>query len=851
MRPYFYIIALILLSPIYASAATLQGKITDAKGIELPFAMVFIKNTTTGTAANAQGVYKLHLAAGRYTVVCQYMGFTQAEYTVTLKDGQTVVHDFVLQEQHMKLKGVTVKSDEDPAYAIIRKAIERRKFHLNQQNTFQSNIYLKGVFRMRDAPDQIFGIKVEDADGEGGGLSDQLGLDSNGRGVVYLCEQEVDYYAKDGKEKTIVKSVTESGDPNGLGMSRVPKVTSFYENNVTVMNGASERGFVSPISEGALRYYKYKYEGEFVENGYTVDRIKVTPKRLYEPLFSGTIYIVENDWSIHSLNLFVTSQTGLNGLDTLAVEQRYLPLRKDLWVIKNQVIFPTLTILGFDISGHFITVYDKQKINESIPDSLFNKKVISAYLPNANKKDSTYWDDKRPIPLEEDEVNNYVHQDSVLKKENDPERLDSMRKRGNSFGFTDLIVGGYSYAGKEYKHRFYTNSVLSGLVNYNTVEGLNVAPRLHWRYRVDTGKILHLEVAPRYGFSNESFNLFGKLTFTKNRKDWQGRSWNAGLEGGKYVFQYNQNSTVNPLNNVFTTIVYGKNHMKLYERWTGAAFFRQNYGNGLRWSVKAGYQRRLPLWNTSFYTWANHDMPRWTSNYPVTLAHVAWERHNAALVKFQVAYQPGVKYIQLPDAKRPIYSSWPVFFFQYEKGIPNIFNSKTDFDKWRFSIRDHMNMKLLGSIGYHLAVGGFMNDNYVSLPDMMHIADNQMATASPYLEGFQLAPYYLYSNTSKLYGEGHVEYNMNGLLTNKIPLFRKLQWHLLLGNNTLYLQNGSYYTEAFFSIDNIGYKLYRGMRVDFIKSWDDMQRNTIGIRIGWQLGGLINIGSNNQDNFDW
>lgn len=851
MRLYIYSVLFILLATPHVYAGQLSGRVLDAQGTPLSFAIVFVKGSTIGTSANANADYVLRLPKGSYTIVCQYMGFTQEEYNINIKGDETITHNFELKEQNLKLKTVTIKSDEDPAYGIIRQAIKRRKYHLEQQQQFQSSIYLKGVFRMRDAPSQIFGVKVKDADGEGGGMSSELGLDSNGRGVVYLCEEEVDYYTKDGKQKTIVKSVTESGDPNGLGMWQVPKVTSFYENNVTVMRGVSERGFISPISEGALRFYKYKYEGEFVENGYTIDKIKVTPKRQYEPLFTGTIYIVENDWSIHSLNLLVTAKTGLNGLDTLLVEQLYLPLRKDVWVIKNQVIFPTLSVFGFDISGHFITVYDNQKVNEPIPDSVFNDKIISRYLPNANKKDSSYWDEQRPIPLEGDEVNNYVHHDSVLKKENDPALLDSLRRRGNRFSPTDLLIGGYSYRSKESKSIIRLNSALGGLVNYNTVEGLYIAPRIGWDQKLADNKKLQLQTAARYGTSNTRFNLFGKMVYTQEQKDWKSRKWELGLEGGKYIFQYNQNSTVTPIINLVSTLAYSKNYMKLYERWTGAAFVKRNYGNGFSWYAKAGFQQRLPLANTSFYTWSNFSPARWTSNYPAELAATKWEQHNAALVKVGLSYQPGIKYIILPDGKRPLSSNKPTFTLQYEKGIPNILNSKTDFDKWAVGVKDYMNFKLLGSINYNITVGGFLNSNYVSLPDMKHIADNQTVLGLSYRSGFMLAPYYRYSNTAELYAEAHVEYNMNGLLTNKIPLFRKTQWYLLLGNNTLYTNDGSYYTEAFVSLDNIGVKLYRFLRVDLVKSWDDMGRNSVGLRVGVKLNGIISVGNSLADNFDW
>jgi hypothetical protein len=185
--------------------------------------------------------------------------------------------------------------------------------------------------------------------------------------------------------------------------------------------------------------------------------------------------------------------------------------------------------------------------------------------------------------------------------------------------------------------------------------------------------------------------------------------------------------------------------------------------------------------------------------------------------------------------------------------VPGILDSKTDFDKWRFSITDDVSLKLMGNLSYNIAAGGFLNSNYVSLPDLMHITDNQIVLASPYLKSFQLAPYYKYSNSESIYGELHLEYYMKGLLTNKLPLLRQAKWYLVLGTNSLYMGQNKYYTEAFAGIDNLGYKWFRFLRLDFVQSWDSNNNSMTGIRIGLNvngLGGGVSFGDNTKSNTD-
>ena len=838
---------------VQAMAGTLKGKVTDEKGDGLPFATIYIQGTAIGTTANADAEYQLNLQPGTYKVVCQFMGFRQAIFTTTIKGNEAVAHNFLLQEQTLELKNVVVKANaEDPAYGIIRKVIQRRGFHLDQIKSFQTSIYLKGVFRNRIMPNSIAGV-MKKKDGET--VKSEFGLDSTGKGILYLCEQEAEYYSKaPDKRHTVIRSVKQSGDPKGMGLSRMPPIVTFYENNVNPFIGAAPRGLISPVSDNALNYYKYKYLGEFQENGYTIDKIQVTPKRLYEPLFTGVIYIAEEDWVIHSLKLTATKTANLQTLDTLKIEQVHLPLKKDEWVVKSQLLYPTLNVLGFDVSGYFMTVYNNQKINEPIPDSIFETKIISEYDPAANKKDTAYWSANRAVPLEADEKNDYVVKDSLRIRFSDPQYIDSMRKEYNKPTVGSFLLSGLNMDTREYKNNIRTNAILSPvnpLVSFNSVEGLVVAPKVYWSHEVDTYTHINTVAAARYGFSNDRFNAIAKISYRKDNKNWRDKFWQVGVQGGRYVFQYNPISSMYPLYNTISTLLYAKNYMKLYERWDATLFFEKDHGNGFSWNIKLNYQERTPLDNTTGYSWAKNAESKLTSNTPNVPATLVWASHNAVITKIALSYQPGYTYTQYPGYKEPNKSRWPVFTLAYEKGIPDILNSKTDFDKWRFTVNDNLRLKIFGALDYSISVGGFINDKAVAIPDLLHFSDNQITLAAPYMQSFQLMPYYQYSNHENIYGEAHIEYSMKGLLTNKIPLLRQAQWYLVLGNNTFYAGSNNYYTEAFAGVDNLGYKWARFLRLDVVQSWNSLNRPAIGLRLGIKPGGLVRIRLNNDAPGEW
>ena len=78
----------------------------------------------------------------------------------------------------------------------------------------------------------------------------------------------------------------------------------FYKNNIQI-DILSERGLVSPIANDAMFFYKYHLAGSFVENGKIIDKIEVIPKRQFDPVFRGYIYIQEDTWRIHSTDMYL------------------------------------------------------------------------------------------------------------------------------------------------------------------------------------------------------------------------------------------------------------------------------------------------------------------------------------------------------------------------------------------------------------------------------------------------------------------------------------------------------------------------------------------------------------------
>jgi len=792
--------------PLAIVANTISGLVKDKHGNTLPFASVLIKGTTRGTTANSKGKYVLQLEPGVYELVCQHIGYQSIEKKVQLNNSALTI-DFILEEQQYTLKEAIVQSGgEDPAYAIIRKAIAARENHLNSNKKFQCKVYIKGQLQLRDFPAKFLGKKVDFEDG-----------DTSKRKMLFLSESEAEYAVDGRKKKVTVVSTKVSGQSNGFGFAS-PNIISLYENLVQIGSGINPRGFISPIADNALSYYKYKLQGSFFENGKMINRIKVIPKRKYEPLFNGSINIIEDDWQLQGVDLTLFKENQVQFLDTLHIEQLYVPM-KDQWVIKQQVIYPAGKFLRFDFFGNFLQVYDQFDTDPVFGKGFFDHTIIT-YTDSSNKKTLQYWDSIRPVPLLETEIKDYLKKDSLEQLRKSPLYLDSVDRKRNKPSFATLFFTGYTYNRDRYKSSISVDPLLFlASINYNPVEGS--VSRFGFRYNKTVSESKSFSIGPefRYGFHNSHLNAYLNSMYNFGKRN----TTILSFSGGKKVFQLNNENPISELNNTLSTYYWNHNYMKIYEAVFAKASVNQGFGNGFTGNAVFEYQDRQPLDNTIESLHGKSFAP----NYPTELMASNFQEHKAFIAILGISWQAGSRYIQLPNKKFSIGSRYPLLNLSVTEGVNGIFGSDVQYTKWKLSIKQRINLKLGGSLVYKAETGGFLNADKFFIQDYQHFSGNQTAIASEYLNSFQLLPYYQYSNTAHWYGCIHTEYHLNGLLSNKIPVMRKLNWFFVLGGNALYLEQHQPYYEALFSIENI----FRLFRVDYVRSFEQNGTNTQGIRV--------------------
>ncbi|MCB0585414.1 MAG: carboxypeptidase-like regulatory domain-containing protein [Phaeodactylibacter sp.] len=859
------------------TAGGVSGKVTDASGAPLAFATIFVRETGSGTTTNEEGYYEIRLNPGTYTLVFQFLGYKTESREVRVGQRMEVIN-VSLQEQPLQLQEVIVQSngkEEDPAYSIMRKAIAKASYHQQQLDSYEATVYIKGSGRLKDSPFFLRNTMKKE------------GIDST---VAFTSESvsRIEYQRPNTFKETVISIYTrgEGNDtePNGYING------SFYEPKIAEA--------ISPLSPQAFGYYKFRYEGFFMDRGYGVNKIRVIPRSRGEDVFEGVIYIVEDWWSIYSLRL-KTYKLGFG----VEVYQMYAPIEDKAWLPVSHKFNVEGKILGFEFEYNYLaTVSDykielnpdleadfkliDEKLNKELaaeleraraegddksaeikeklasgeeltrkqlrqlmreyekeeqkaqeePEVVMNTSIVVDSM--ARQRDSAYWEAIRPVPLTKQEVKGYERLDSLAVVEAEKEAADSLESVGRHKkrgGFSPLdIIGGSNY--KVGEKQYIAHGSLWDRFFFNPVEGFNIHTNLS--YSINKDNRFAFTVTPRYAFARRKLTGKGQFSYTYGPQEERN---NFSLEGGRYIYQYNPQEPISNLFNTYLNLVEERNYISLYEK----DYLKLSHSNRLRENItlnfSAEWANRYALENTTTQSWFPREGRIYGPNIPFNeeLEGEAPETEKAFVLGFSAVARPWQKYRIRNQEKEPIENSSPELRLAYRQGLKNIAESVTDYSYLEVGFQHKIRPGVRGIMDIKVEAGMFLNKNYAGFADYHHFMGNRilLVTADP-VGSFRLLPYYQYSTMDK-FAAAHVHYQFRKLLFTQIPEVWLLGIKENVFVNYLATPTSDNYTEVGYSIDNI----FRFLRVEAAVAFQDGKYKDWGILIGIasNIGGNFSI----------
>lgn len=396
-------ILLFLIFSISLSAQniTLSGYVLDAKsGKPLKYANIRVANTTLGTAANAEGKFIMQVPQGSYKIIVSYLGYKSD--SVTIKVVADKKFDCNLLPVSIKLNEITVLPKENPALAVIKRAINIKHNRSSKINSYKVNVYTKGSIKTtKDI------LSSNNSVGVSFGESDTSKLKISG----IIENESISYFKKpDNKKEVIIARKQSSNFPPTINIVTGGRIIqNFYDDDLQFFN----QPLPGPLSDNAFRHYFYYILDTLAQDNANIFKIYFAPISGTDPGFYGDIYITDKTFNLVKLVVHLNKAANPGGLLTKNTIFQQFDKFDGIYMPVDYRIFAdadylSLTKFGFSLN----TIMRNYKINLPINDDFFDKAVVTV-LPDADKKDSSYWKSTVPTPYTVEETAAYKRIDSL------------------------------------------------------------------------------------------------------------------------------------------------------------------------------------------------------------------------------------------------------------------------------------------------------------------------------------------------------------------------------------------------------------------------------------------------------
>lgn len=96
---------------------TLKGRVTEAESeTPIPYASVFLTNTTLGITADENGLFSLSIPDGQYDVIVRMLGFESVTFSINTNSLPTKGYQVKLLSSDQELEEIEVEKERDPIW---------------------------------------------------------------------------------------------------------------------------------------------------------------------------------------------------------------------------------------------------------------------------------------------------------------------------------------------------------------------------------------------------------------------------------------------------------------------------------------------------------------------------------------------------------------------------------------------------------------------------------------------------------------------------------------------------------------------------------------------------------------
>lgn len=764
------LLPLFLLLTLFSSAQLfrISGVVMDNRKEPLPLASVEIKELRKGSVTKDNGSYEFFLERGKYDLVVSMVGFKTRVVTFYINN-EDITENVVLEmEESASLSEVVIRAKpRDRAEELVRNVIKRKGIILDAIGSYSCNVYIKafqldsGVTKKKKI---VEADSLSNEDYSGMSLTEvSLRLDKNSGGQV--------------KEERV--GVNKRGSTASLFYLSTTEGDFFIFNNMIQAPPLSKIPFVSPLSYSGLLAYRFKtikIDRTIKPKVYT---IAIRPRQLSNATIEGEITIQDSTWEVFSTEFRIPT-AHMPEFDYMEVQQQYEKIGDSARMITRQQFNYYTKVKGGRRYGETVVVYSDYALQKQFRKGHFGNEVSST-SQEAYEKDSVFWKQVRGEPLSVQQARYARYQDSIYQYMRSEAYLDSMDRVLNKITWPKMLIFGQVFNDHK-KERMWIVPPVTSIIQPVAFGGARLKLAGAYRKTFSSRRNLSLEADISFGFRNKDINGTVSLERMYN-------PFNRGIfkitAGRNFEFIYAGDAWVNVLKR---SNIYLNNSIEFEHQLEilNGLYLMNKFEIALRRSV------------SDYKVGNNADSIFGIPNEPP----VQFDPYNATYNQVKLSYIPALKYIREPKEKIYLGSRWPAFYVMWRKGVPDLFNSKIDFDYLEFGIEQKVNLGVAGNTSYSIKSGDFTNTKDLRIIDYKFMRQGDPLFFQNPHKAFQALDS-TFPVFDRFY-QGNIVHEFNGALINKIPFLKKIKLQEVAGGGFLITKDRNLkYFEFFSGIERV------------------------------------------------
>lgn len=748
---------LVLSADLYAQYK-IKGRVKDIETAEpVPFANVFFKGTTIGINTDFDGYFTIETAKLYDTLVVSYIGYVTKEKVIDQSKKEQIIN-FQIKPENTKLNEVQFVARENPSWTIMRKVMKNKnKNDKRRLKQFEYESYTKVEF---DIDNVSKGLAKRRAVKKILTAIDSIGRVTGDDGKplipIFLSETISKYYyrrtPRKAKEHVLKSKITGVGIEDGSVVSQLIGASfqeyNFYKNWMKI----AQKDFVSPLADGWKLHYRYFLMDSVQLGEHYCYKIDIVPKNKRDLTFEGTMWIDKATYALKQIDVKVDKKANINFLEKIKIQQSLAPTKSGAWLPAKTRVLIDIAELTSNTAGLIAKFYvSNQKFDteKTHPLKFYSDEIQVA--EDYKIYDDNFWVQNRHDSLTATEKKTYEMINNIKELPVVKTWVEIISILGTGYkSFGPVDIGNYlfayatnNYEGHRFRLGFRTNGKFSRKISFN-------------------GYLA-------YGAWDKEFKYGAGVDYIISRKPWTTFS----ISRSQDIEQAAIPTDDRRLPNLYLASIrfFGITSTNLYLQQDNRISLQSELFKGLNFGVRLRNHtfERLPDLPTHF---AYKTQPE-RNDSPVKT-----EFTNTELMG-EIRWARRERFIQTGNRRISLGTKYPVFTLRYRWGIPNFMNSEFSYHKFTLDVNQRFRFGAFGN-GFYQISGGYI-PSQLPYPLLFRHLGNQTIFFNNY--GFNLMNYLEF--TSDKYASFRYEHTFEGLLFNRIPLFRRLKWRSFAEVNML------------------------------------------------------------------